>query len=169
MSRPEPSADGEVEALLRARARELAEARQEERSAGAHVILPLEVGGQRYAVEALRVHQVLDARGLHPLLGAPRGVIGAIMCRTRPVGVLDLRPLLGLEDGRLSDLQRVVVVEDGADLYGLAVERVLRRLEVPASEVRPAPAGPFLWLAPERLAVLDTARLGLARSEEARP
>lgn len=156
-----------VEALLRERARQLALAREEVRAAGARVILPLEVGGQRFAVEALRVHQVLDARGLHPLLGAPRGVIGAVMCRTRPVGVLDLRPLLGLEDGRLSDLQRVVVVEDGDDLYGLAVERVLRRQEVPEAEARPAPPGPFLWLAPDRLAVLDPARLGVARADEA--
>jgi purine-binding chemotaxis protein CheW len=162
-----PARAGSVEAVLRERARQLAQARETEHGAGGHVVLPLEVSGQRYAVEALRVHQVLHAKGLHPLLGAPRGVIGAIMCRTRPVGVLDLRALLGLEEGRLADLQWVIVVEDGTDLFGLAVERVLRRLEVPASEVRPAPAGPFLWLAPERLAVLDPARLGVSRLDEA--
>ena len=161
MSGQEPG--GPAEPLLRERARQLAQAREAERGRDVHVLLPVEVGGRRFALEAVKVHQVLDARGLHPLLGAPRGVLGAIMCRTRPVGVLDLRPLLGLEDGRLSDLQRVVVVEDGGDLYGLAVERVLRRVEVPGAELRPPPPGPFLWLAPERLAVLDAARLGLAQ------
>lgn len=167
MSGQDPA--GPAEPLLRERARQLAEARQEERGADAQVLLPVEVGGRRFALEAVKVHQVLDARALHPLLGAPRGVLGAIMCRTRPVGVLDLRPLLGLEDGRLSDLQRVVVVEDGADLYGLAVERVHRRVEVPPAAVRPPPPGPFLWLAPGALAVLDTARLGRAHQEEAAP
>lgn len=165
MSRPLPDRPEPDEDLLRARARELAQARETARPEGAQVLLPVEIGGRRYAVPAQRVHQVLDARGLHPLIGAPRGVLGAIMCRSRPVGVLDLRPLLGLEEGRLSDLQRVVVVEDGLDLYGLAVERVLRSVEVAAAELRPAPTGPFLALAPGRLAVLDTERLGLGPAD----
>ena len=84
------------DAILRERARELAQARDEE-SADVQVILPFEVAGDRYAVEVMRVHQVLDSRRVHPLLGAPRGVIGAVVARTRPVPVLDLRHLLGLE------------------------------------------------------------------------
>jgi len=161
------SAAGRDEEILRERARQLARAREEAPADGVRVVLPVEVGGRAYAVEALHVHQVLDAKGMHPLLGAPRGVIGAIVSRTRPVAVLDLRPLLGLEEGGLSDLQRVVVVEDGDDLFGLAVERVLRRIEVAASEVRSAPPGPFLWLAPQRLAVLDVSGLGVVAHQEA--
>lgn len=162
-----PPAEGAEAPLLRERARALAQAREEERTHGARVVLPFEVGGRRFAAEARHVHQVLDAGALHPLLGAPRGVIGAIMCRTRPVGVLDPRPLLDLGDGNLSDLQRVVVLEDDGDLFGLAVERVLRRVEVPAADVRPAPPGPFLWLAPGHLAVLDPARIGATSGAEA--
>lgn len=155
------------EEVLRERARHLGQAREEERADGVRVILPFEIGGHGYAVEALHVHQVLDAKGLDPLLGAPPGVIGAIMSRTRPVAVLDLRRLLGLGEGTLTDLQRVVVVEDGDDLFGLAVERVLRRVEVAPSEVRPPPAGPFLWMAPPRLAVLDVSALGVVDHQEA--
>ncbi len=149
------------DAILRERARELAQARDEE-SADVQVILPFEVAGDRYAVEVMRVHQVLDSRRVHPLLGAPRGVIGAVVARTRPVPVLDLRHLLGLEGGGLSDLQRVVVLDDEGDLFGIAVERVGRRIEVPRSEVRPPEAGPFAWVTPDRRAVLDPARLGVA-------
>jgi purine-binding chemotaxis protein CheW len=151
-------------AILRARAEELAQVREARRDK-AIPILPFEVGGERYGVEVTAVHQVLDASGVSPLLGAPRGVIGAIVSRTRPVPVLDLRHLLGLEGGGLSDLQRVVVLDDGGDLFGLAVERVSRRADVPERELRPADGGPFKWIGPDRLAILDGSRLGLVSRE----
>lgn len=147
-------------AILRERARELAEAR-ETRTVETVSLLPFEVGGERYAVEVTGVHQVLDARFVDPLLGAPRCVIGAIMSRGRPVPVFDLRLLLGLEGGGLIDLVRVIVVDDGGDLFGFAAERVAARVEVPTAELRPADTGPFRWMAPDRLAVLDPSRLGV--------
>jgi len=150
-----------TDSVLRERARDLARAREEAAPRELRIVLPFEVSGERYAVEALRVHQVLDAAGLHPILGAPAGVIGAILARARPVPVLDLRPLLGLDEVGLSDLRRVVVLEDGDDLFGIAVEAILRRLEVPLEAVRAAPPGPFLWLAPGHVPVLDVARLGV--------
>lgn len=157
-------APAEREATLRERARELAQVR-ETRTEATVSVLPFEVGGERYAAEVVAVHQVLDAAGVSPLLGAPSGVIGAIVSRTRPVPVLDLRHLLGLEGGGLSDLQRVVVLDDAGDLFGVAVERVSPRLDVPASALRPTEAGVFKWMAPDRLAVLDPARLGLVERE----
>lgn len=167
MSKPaagSAATDPGSDAILRERARELARARDEER-ADVHVILPFEVAGDRYAVEVVRVHQVLDSRRVHPLLGAPRAVIGAVVARTRPVPVLDLRHLLGLEGGGLSDLKRVIVLDDDGDLFGIAVERVGRSTEIPRAERRPPQAGPFAWVTPDRLAVLDPARLGVGERE----
>jgi purine-binding chemotaxis protein CheW len=148
------------EAILRARGRDLAQARE---SAIADVValLPFEAAGERYALEVRDVHQVLDSRLVDPLLGAPRGVVGAVMSRSRPVPVFDLRALLGLEGGGLSDLLRVVLVEDAGDVYGFAVERVSARVDVLRAELRPGEGGPFRWMAPGRLAVLDPARLGV--------
>lgn len=150
--------------ILRARARDLAQARETE-TGDTTSLLPFEVGGERYALEVTAVHQVLDARQIDPLLGAPRGVIGAIMSRSRPVPVFDLRRLLGLEGGGLVDLVRVILVDDGGDLFGFAVERVGARLEVPTADLRPGGDGPFRWMAPGRTAVLDPARLGAAGPE----
>jgi len=161
--RPAPSAapGDRRDAILRDRARDLAQAR-ETRSVETISLLPFEVGGERYAVEVTGVHQVLDARHVDPLLGAPRGVIGAIMSRSRPVPVFDVRHLLGLEGGGLVDLVRVILVDDDGDLFGFAVESVAARIEVPTTELRPADAGPFRWMAPGRLGVLDPSRLGVA-------
>lgn len=153
------------EALLKERARELAQVR-ETLTEKTLSILPFAVGGERYGVEVIAVHQVLDAAGVSPLLGAPRGVIGAIVSRTRPIPVLDLRHVLGLEGGGLSDLHRVVVLDDEGDLFGIAVELVSPRLEVALGDLRAGDGGLFKWIAPDRLAVLDPAELGLGAREE---
>jgi purine-binding chemotaxis protein CheW len=124
-------------------------------------VLAFTVGGERYAVAVDAVSQVLEGRGLQPLVGAPAWLLGAMVARTRLVPVLDLRQLLGLGGGGMSDLARVVVVEDEGEVFGLAVEALEGRLEVPrAGLVGAAAGGPFVWVAPDRLALLDLSRLG---------
>lgn len=126
-------------------------------------VLAFTVGGERYAVSVEAVSQVLEARGLHPLLAAPPWLLGAIVARTRVVPVLDLRQLLGLSGGGMSDLGKVVVVEHEGEAFGLAAEALEGRLEVPRAGLAPAAAGPFRWVAPDRLALLDLGVLGLER------
>lgn len=146
--------------LLEQRARELARPRAAPVAAGI-VLLPFDAGGLRWAVEVARVHQVLEADRIHPLLGAREPVIGALLARTRPVPVLDVRRVLGLRGAGLSDLRRVVVVMDEGDLFGLAVERVERRIELAPAQLTPAETGLLRFTGPDRLGVLDVARLGL--------
>lgn len=124
-------------------------------------VVAFTVGGERYAVAVAEVGQVLEARGLQPLLASPPWLLGAMVARTRVVPVLDLRQLLGLPAGGLADLGKVVVVEHEGEAFGLAVEALEGRLEVPCAGLAPAQDGPFRWVAPDRLALLDVARLGL--------
>jgi len=124
-------------------------------------VLAFRVGGERYAVEVASVFQVLESRGLAPLPAAPPWLLGALVARTRVVPVLDLRLLLGLEGGGMSDLAKVVVVEHEGDVFGLAAEDLEGRIEVPKEGLAPAASGPFHWVAPDRLALLDLARVGL--------
>jgi len=145
--------------ILEERARAVARVREEARAGGLPV-LAFKVGGERYAVEVRSVFQVVDASGLTPLPATPAWVLGAILARTRVVAVLDIRALLGLEGGGLSDLSKVVVLEDGEDLFGLAVEELEGRVDLEEAELHQASEGPFAWIAPDRLAVLDLSRLG---------
>ena len=154
--------------VLGARARALAESRNEERQEVLSVLV-FQVGGERYAVRIEHVDHVLEARGLASLPGAPRHVLGALVSRSRIVPVLDLRQLLGLEGGGMSDLGKVVVVEVGEESFGLAAEGVEGRKELLRSELSQPPPGPFLFLTPDRLTVLDLELLGgpsVARQEQ---
>ncbi|NBD10692.1 MULTISPECIES: chemotaxis protein CheW [Corallococcus] len=145
--------------VLHARALALANSRHETRQE-AVTVLAFQVGGERYAVKIDLVDHVLEARGMCSLPGAPRHVLGALLSRSRIVPVLDLRQLLGLEGGGMSDLSKVVVVELEDEAFGLAAEVVDGRRELPRAELSQPPPGPFLFLTPDRLTVLDLTQLG---------
>jgi purine-binding chemotaxis protein CheW len=145
--------------ILHTRAQALANSRQEARQEVV-TVLAFHVGGERYAVRIEAVDHVLEARGMCPLPGAPRHVLGALLSRSRIVPVLDLRQLLGLQGGGMSDLSKVVVVEVEDEAFGLAAELVDGRLELPRAELSQPPPGPFLFLTQDRLTVLDLTQLG---------
>lgn len=145
--------------ILEERAAAVARAR-EEAQAGGMPVLAFKVGGERYAVPVQAVFQVVDASGLTPLPATPPWVLGAVLARTRVVPVLDLRALLGLEGGGMSDLAKVVVLEDEGDLFGVAVEDLEGRIDLDPEKLAMTTEGPFAWIAPDRLAVLDLPRVG---------
>jgi purine-binding chemotaxis protein CheW len=122
-------------------------------------VLAFQVGGERYAVDVAAVFQVIEARGLSPLPASPPWLLGAVVARTRVVPVLDLRQLLGLEGG-MNDLASIVVVEQEGEAFGLAAQSIEGRLDVPRDGLTPTASGPFVWVAPDRLALLDLAKLG---------
>ncbi len=157
------AAGEERERILQERAATVARTREEAQAAGMPV-LAFKVGGERYAVEVEAVFQVVDATGLTPLPATPPWVLGAILARTRVVPVLDLRALLGLEGGGMSDLTKVVVLEDVGELFAVAVEDVEGRIDLDRERLASTSDGPFSWIAPDRLAVLDLGRLGAPAS-----
>ena len=129
--------------------------------AGSQPVLAFTVGGDRYAVEVGSVGQVLEAQGLQPLVAAPSWLLGAMVARTRVVPVLDLRRLLGLPGGGSSDLGKVIVVEHGGEAFGIAAETLEGRLDIPREGLVAPGGGPFAWVAPDGLALLDLGALGV--------
>ncbi|HEY6006338.1 MAG TPA: chemotaxis protein CheW [Anaeromyxobacter sp.] len=144
-----------AEEILARRARAVAATRAPEAPEGLEV-LAFEVAGERYGLELSTVIQVLDARAVATLPGAPRWLLGAAVGRTGAVPVLDLRQRLGLEGGGLADAAQVVVVDHEGDVFGIAVERLQGRVLVPRAGLA-AGAGAIRWVAPDRLALLDLA------------
>jgi purine-binding chemotaxis protein CheW len=150
--------------VLSTRAKALAGSREQVRPE-VLIVLGFQVGGERYGVLIEQVDHVLESRGLCMLPGAPRHVMGALVSRSRVVPVLDLRQLLGLEGGGMSDLAKVVVVDVAGDAFGIAAEVVDGRQELLRSTLSQPPPGPFMFLTPDRLTVLDVAQLGAPSAE----
>jgi len=145
--------------VLGERARALAGTREKQRAVATMEVVAFKVGGERYAVPIGKVDEILEIKGLHPLLGVPRHVLGAMVARARILPVLDLRHMLGLSGGGMSDLTKVVAVTEGEELFGLAVEEVEGKLELERPEKGAPAAGPFLFVTADRLAVLDVQNL----------
>jgi purine-binding chemotaxis protein CheW len=150
--------------VLSVRAKALAGSREQVRPE-VLIVLGFQVGGERYGILIEQVDHVLESRGLCALPGAPRHVMGALVSRSRVVPVLDLRQLLGLEGGGMSDLAKVVVVDVAGDAFGIAAEVVDGRQELLRSTLSQPPPGPFMYLTPDRLTVLDVAQLGAPSAE----
>lgn len=145
--------------ILQARALAIASARETVAVATLPVVA-FQVGGERYAVPVEEVFQIVDARALSPLPAAPAWLLGAAVAQARVVPVLDLRQLLGLDGGGMTDLAKILVVEHGGEAFGLAAEVVEGQVELPRDGLTAAADGPFQWIAPDRLSVLDLGKLG---------
>jgi purine-binding chemotaxis protein CheW len=141
-------------ALLEARARAIAEARDAPATEGIPV-LAFRLGGRSMAVEVADVGQVLEARGIWPLPATPSWLLGALAARTRVVPVLDLRPMLGMAASGTTLLRRVIVLERGAEAFAVAVESLDGRRDVPSAAVAAPGPGPYKWATRDGLVVLD--------------
>jgi purine-binding chemotaxis protein CheW len=148
----------EREALLTWRSEALARAFDTRKVEGIEVVV-FSVGGERYAVPIAQLVTVVSSKGLVPLPASLPHVLGAISVRATIVAVIDLRRVLGLSGGGMTDLTRVVVVRIAEEEVGLAVDLLEGRVELPKTSLHRPDTGPFLWIGSDRLAVLDLERL----------
>ncbi|HZW30188.1 MAG TPA: chemotaxis protein CheW [Isosphaeraceae bacterium] len=113
------------------------------------------LGGEGYALEVMRVQEVLDMQSLTEVPGGPRFLLGVINLRGHVVPVYDLRMPFGLsKDTTQTRAPCVLIVEStlgsGLQITGLLVDRVSDVLEFSPEEVQPPPqlglgkASPFV-------------------------
>ena len=82
------------------------------------------VDGDRYAVELLRVQEVVRTMPIVAMRGADSAVLGVMNLRGRIVPVFDLGLWLGASAVRPDERARIVVVERDDELIGLMVTAV---------------------------------------------
>jgi len=103
------------------------------------------LGGEGYALEVMRVQEVLDLelRPLTEVPGGPKVLMGVINLRGHVVPVYDLRMSFGLpKDTRQTRAPCVLIVESslGSDqITGLMVDKVSAVLEFSPEELQPPP------------------------------
>jgi purine-binding chemotaxis protein CheW len=146
--------DVDIQGILRERAERLARAREDVVQDTVSVF-GFRVGGELHALPLEAVDEILPIAGLAPLPGVPRSVLGVIQARAQVLVVVELRALLGLSGGGMSDLAQVVVMHTPGGMLGLGAEQVDGRLELPRAMLTAAEKGPFLWRSADRRAVLD--------------
>lgn len=92
-----------------------------------------------YGINVMQVQEVLRITDVAPVPGAPHFVLGIINLRGNVVTVLDMRKLLNLMPGEITDQSRIMVIESGKVTVGLLVDSVAEVVNINASQIDPAP------------------------------
>ena len=111
---------------------------------GAQSYVVFRLGGEGYALEVMRVQEVLDVPALTEVPGSPKCLLGVINLRGHVVPVYDLRIPFGLKgepDRTHAPSVLIVETEPGneSQVTGLVVDRVSDVLEFSPDEVQPSP------------------------------
>ncbi len=98
------------------------------------------VSGEDFAVDIMRVREIIPPVPLTPVPEAPRHVAGVFRLRGEVIPVVDLGRRLGLKPVEPTRRAKYVVVKVAGRLLGLMVDEVCEVLRLDREELRPAPA-----------------------------
>jgi purine-binding chemotaxis protein CheW len=153
--------------ILRKRAQALA--RQPDHGADTGAVLEcLEflLAYESYAIEVAWVAGACPLKDITPLPGTPAFMAGIINVRGRILSVIDIRTFFDLPAKGLTDLNKVVILQDGVMEFGILVDGIIGTRSIPLNEVQPPPATltgireEYLkGVTRERIAILDGKRL----------
>lgn len=106
--------------------------------------LTFQLGGEVFAIGILKIKEILEFSGVTTVPMMPACIRGVINLRGAVVPVLDLATRFGREPAAVNRRTSIVIVETEADGerqdVGVIVDAVNEVLEIPASEIEPAPA-----------------------------
>ncbi|WP_439888602.1 chemotaxis protein CheW [Pseudomonas sp. MBLB4123] len=156
----------ERDARLLERSRQWAAPEEEEQAEDWLEVLMFSIGGELYGIGSEHVAEVLPLAQYTPLPGTPPHVLGIVSVRGHIVSLLDLRVLLELPAGGLSDKNFMAVLHGDQMEFGLLLDRVqgtarIRRdaVQQQLANLSGVRARYLLGVTAEQRTVLDGARL----------
>lgn len=157
----------ETEVILRARARELARETGTDAEASTRMeVVEFLLAEERYAIEASWVREVYPLKDLTPLPGTPEFVLGIINVRGQIVSVNDVRKFFGLPERGLTQLNKVIILENAQMKLGILADVISGADAISVSDIQPVPitftgvrADYLRGITSDRIAVLDGAKL----------
>ncbi|HSM92731.1 MAG TPA: chemotaxis protein CheW [Anaeromyxobacteraceae bacterium] len=97
------------------------------------------VGGEDYAVDIMRVREIINPLPVTPVPRAPRFIEGVVRLRSEVIPVVDVRKRFGLPAAEPTRKTRFLVVRIGGRRLALVVDEVTEVVRLARSEIRPAP------------------------------
>jgi purine-binding chemotaxis protein CheW len=97
------------------------------------------VGGEEFALDILRVQEIIRLQDLTRVPNSPEFVDGVMNLRGKIIPVIALRKRFGLDHVPPDKQTRIVVVEIKGTVLGFVVDSVSEVLRIPAATVEPPP------------------------------
>jgi purine-binding chemotaxis protein CheW len=125
--------------ILTARALELArEPQRDETATESLTILEFMLAYETYGIELSWVRETRPLRDLTPIPCTPPFVLGVINVRGQILSVIDLKKFFDLPEKGLTDLNKVIIVQDGGMEFGILADAVCGVRQVPLAELQPS-------------------------------
>ena len=107
--------------------------------AGILQLVTFRLGGEKYAVDILKVQEINNLKEITKIPNAPDYLEGAINLRGRVIPVLNLRRRFGLDEKAMDDSTKIVVMDVKGVIMGILVDGVSEVLRVSEGIVEPPP------------------------------
>ena len=102
------------------------------------------LAGEEYAVEILRVKEIIEYDNLTRVPGMPPAVRGVINLRGRVVPVVDVALAFGMPQSAITPRSCIVMVEIGGDegavVMGIITDAVSEVLDLATDQIQPPPS-----------------------------
>ena len=107
-------------------------------------VLTFVLAGEEYAVDILRVKEIIEYNTLTRVPGMPASVRGVINLRGRVVPVIDLALRFGLPESVITARSSIVMVEigsaEGDVVIGIITDSVSEVMDLGADRIQPPPS-----------------------------
>ena len=102
-------------------------------------IVTFQVGAETFALDILKVHEIIRFRQLTRVPNLPSYVEGVLNLRGKVIPVVGLRQRIGLERKEPNSTTKIIVASVKDDVLGFMVDSVSEVLRIGADTVEPAP------------------------------
>ncbi len=102
-------------------------------------LVGFKIGEEEFAVDILKVQEIIKLVDITPVPNAPEFVEGVINLRGKVIPIISLRKRFGFEQKDHDSRTRIIVVELEGKLVGFIVDAVTEVLRIPSSTVEPPP------------------------------
>lgn len=157
---------GEQQRILRERALALAREPEKAETAERLEVVEFLLAHELYGIESSYIREVHPLKELTPLPCTPPFVLGIMNVRGKVLSVIDLRKFFDLPEKGLTDLNKVIIVNDDAMEFGILADAILGVRLIPARDLQPSlptltevRADYLKGVTEERLVVLDGGKI----------
>ena len=135
-----PAASPEERAVFHARAMNLIHAAVKEDQAGLTPMAVVGLSGEYFGVELESVREFSHMRALTPIPCCPKHIVGNINLRGNILTLVDIRGLLNMTIGELSESSKVMIAGSGDIVAGITVDNVHDVIYLNPADITSAPS-----------------------------
>ncbi len=100
-------------------------------------VLEFVLAQERYAIETIYIREVYPMKDLTVLPCTPSFILGIINARGRIVSVMDIKKIFDLPERGITNLNRVIVVQEGDMELGILADEINGIRNIPESGLNP--------------------------------